>query len=241
MKIEICCGSADDVIRAEQAGADRAELNSALFAGGLTPSIGAVQEAKKQTSIPIICMLRPRAGGFCYTEHEFQSLLFDLQALRLAGADGFAVGCLTQEGELDKAKLKKLMDAADGKEMVFHRAFDCMVSDPIQTVRELADLGFQRLLTSGRKSTAWEGRELICKMQALKAVEILPGSGLRKTDLTAFLNFTKCDQIHLTFHVFQTDTSIRNPEISFSGSTPPDNHYDIVDKEGLSAFIKQLR
>ena len=28
IKVEVCCGSADDVIQAEKSGADRAELNS---------------------------------------------------------------------------------------------------------------------------------------------------------------------------------------------------------------------
>ena len=31
--LEVCCGSADDVIEAHKAGADRAELNSDLFHG----------------------------------------------------------------------------------------------------------------------------------------------------------------------------------------------------------------
>ena len=75
--IEVCCGSVDDVVRAAQAGADRVELNSALFVGGLTPSVGAVLEAKARVDIPIISMIRPRAGGFCYTDLEFETMLRD--------------------------------------------------------------------------------------------------------------------------------------------------------------------
>ena len=238
--VEICCGSADDVIRAKKAGANRVELNSALFAGGLTPSIGSLIEAKKYSSLPVICMLRPRAGGFCYSEHEFQTIMNDLQALKEAGADGFAVGCLDKEGELDISRLKTVVEAAGDCEMVFHRAFDCMKTDPVQTANQLAELGFKRILTSGRKATAWEGRELIRELQALNSIEILPGSGLRRTDLSEFLKATGCDQIHLTFHKLEVDPSIQNPEISFSGNTPSDDYVSIVDKEGLMRFIRNL-
>ena len=238
--VEICCGSADDVIRAEKAGANRVELNSALFAGGLTPSIGSLIEAKKHSSLPIICMLRPRAGGFCYSEAEFQTMMNDLQALKAAGADGFALGFLTKDGELDISRLKTVLEAARECELVFHRAFDCMKSDPIQTANQLADLGFKRILTSGRKATAWEGRELIRELQALNRIEILPGSGLRRTELSEFLKHTGCDQIHLTFHKLEVDPSIQNPEISFSGCTPADDNVSIVDKEGLISFIRNL-
>ncbi|MCI5651380.1 MAG: copper homeostasis protein CutC, partial [Ruminococcus bromii] len=37
---EVCCGCTEDAVEAEAGGADRIELNSALFLGGLTPSIG---------------------------------------------------------------------------------------------------------------------------------------------------------------------------------------------------------
>ena len=60
--LEICCGSADDVIEAAKGGADRVELNSNLFQGGLTPSIGALKTAKRHTAIPVMAMVRPRYG-----------------------------------------------------------------------------------------------------------------------------------------------------------------------------------
>ena len=240
LKVEICCGSADDVVRAGKAGAHRVELNSDLFAGGLTPSVGSLIEAKKYSSLPIICMLRPRAGGFCYSEHEFQTIMNDLQALKAAGANGFAVGFLNKDGELDISRLKAVVEAAGNCEMVFHRAFDCMKTYPFQTANQLADLGFRRILTSGRKATAWEGRELIREMQALNRIEILPGSGLCNTDLNEFLKHTGFDQIHLTFHKFGVRPPLENPEISFSGNTPPDDYVSIVDKEGLIRFIRNL-
>ena len=70
--LEVCCGSVEDVLAAKSGGADRVELNSCLFHGGLTPSIGELITAKKLVDIPVMTMVRPRAGGFLYTDAEFE-------------------------------------------------------------------------------------------------------------------------------------------------------------------------
>ena len=75
--LEICCGSADDVIEAAKGGADRVELNSNLFQGGLTPTVGSLRVVKRHVSIPVMTMVRPRAGGFCYTDVEYETAKAD--------------------------------------------------------------------------------------------------------------------------------------------------------------------
>ena len=55
--VEVCCGSADDVIEAKKAGADRVELNSDLFHGGLTPTVGSLLVAKRETEMKIMTMI----------------------------------------------------------------------------------------------------------------------------------------------------------------------------------------
>ena len=86
--LEICCGSADDVIEAEKGGADRVELNSNLFQGGLTPTVGALRVVKRHVSIPVMTMVRPRAGGFCYTDAEYETAKEDARLLLENGAAG---------------------------------------------------------------------------------------------------------------------------------------------------------
>ena len=100
--MEICCGSADDVIQAEKGGADRVELNSNLFQGGLTPSIGMLEVVKRYVSIPVMTMVRPRAGGFCYTDVEFETAKADARTLLLGGADGLVFGFLHEDGTVDE-------------------------------------------------------------------------------------------------------------------------------------------
>ena len=58
--LEICCGSFEDVKTAYENGADRVELNSALYLGGLTPSLANLICAKEQCEIPVVAMVRPR-------------------------------------------------------------------------------------------------------------------------------------------------------------------------------------
>ena len=87
---EVCAGSYQDCLAAEKGGADRVELNSALSVGGLTPSLISLMRAKKETSLRIVCMVRPRAGGFCYDETEAQLMLEEAELLLEHGADGIA-------------------------------------------------------------------------------------------------------------------------------------------------------
>ena len=62
MLLEVAIASADDAEAAQRAGADRLELNSALWLGGLTPSLGTVIEARARATIPIMAMIRPRGN-----------------------------------------------------------------------------------------------------------------------------------------------------------------------------------
>ena len=57
--IEVCLDSVESIMAAENGGADRVELCSDLFEGGLSPSIGMVRVAKRMTHIPINAMVRP--------------------------------------------------------------------------------------------------------------------------------------------------------------------------------------
>ena len=92
--IEVCAGSYQDCLAAYRGGAQRAELNSALSVGGLTPSVAALRRAKQETSLKIICMVRPRAAGFCYDEADVQIMMDDARILLQEGADGIAFGDL---------------------------------------------------------------------------------------------------------------------------------------------------
>lgn len=158
--VEVCCGSVDDAIEAQKGGADRIELNSALALGGLTPSGGSLIEATRQLDIPVMVMIRPRTGGFCYSRADMEAMLADVQKAVANGTDGIVFGILNAEGTIDIDRRRRVIESADGVETVFHRAFD-VVPDPNTAIETLIELGITRILTSGQQTTAMEGMPLL--------------------------------------------------------------------------------
>lgn len=239
IKIEVCCGSVDDVMEAEKAGADRAELNSALFFGGLTPSIGEVIEAKKSSHIPIVAMIRPRGGGFCYTDNEFKVMLHDAKAILDNGADGIVFGILTEDGKIDIDRNKKLIEIAGDKEVVFHRAFDA-TPDPFEASETLIDMGIKRILTKGQQNTIEEGIPLLKKLieKANGRIEIMP-SGCKTYNADFVVKELNCNEIHIASYETKIDKSAMNrPHVYFgSALRPPEFTYELVSY----SFVKDIR
>ena len=146
--LEVCVDSYASAVAAIAGGADRLELCSALSVGGLTPSAALLRQIRKGSDIPIRCLMRPRGGDFFYTPEEIQQMAMEMAALRDAGADGFVIGCLTADGELDGNAMEPLLKEASGLGLTLHRCID--VSGNLEdTYRKAAILGFDTVLTSG--------------------------------------------------------------------------------------------
>lgn len=242
--LEICCGSIDDAIQSQEGGADRVELCSALFLGGLTPSIGTIQEAKRRLKVPVIAMVRPRSGGFCYTDAEFATMERDTEAALDNGADGVVFGILRRDGRIDLRRTGRIRRIIGGRQAVFHRAFD-VTPAPFEALDQLIDLGMTRVLTSGQKDNAAEGVELIAKLvkRAGKRIEVLPGGGVRFYNMNDIVKRTHCSQIHMTAWSRVQDRSTHaHREITFGGALqPPEDLYDMTDAGLVREIVKGLR
>jgi len=191
--LEICTGSLDDCMAAEQGGADRIELNTSLISGGLTPSAGVILKVKEVISVPVIVMIRPRESGFVYNNHELSVMEKDIEIALNSGADGIAFGVLNENGEIDVNACKRLLNSSCGKVSVFHRAFD-LIPDPEKALEVCIDLGFTRILTSGQRNSALEGADCIHKFlqQADGRIEILPAGGINPKTVLDVINKTGC-------------------------------------------------
>ena len=197
--LEITCESIDDALASELAGADRLELCASLAVDGLTPSLGFALEVLALVKVPFLAMVRPRAGDFVYAEQELGVMERDLGLLLEAGADGVVFGCPNREGRIAERACARLVDAADGAETVFHRAFD-RLPDQLEGLETLAGLGVTRVLTSGGAKTALEGADRIRALveRAAGRIEILPGGGIREYNVEEVVRRTGCDQVHLS-------------------------------------------
>ena len=243
--LEVCCGSADDVIEAHRAGADRAELNSDLFHGGLTPTLGELIVAKRETGMPIMAMVRPREGGFCYTEAEFATAVEDAKLLLAHGADGLVFGFLHQDGTLDAERTRVLADLARraGRESVFHRAID-VVPDWRTALDQLIELGVTRVLTSGQEPDVSLGTGTVREMIAYAAgrIQILPGAGITARNMERILSETGCTQIHLAAHKSRTDSSVCNNRAIYYGGAlyPPEDRFQVIDSGYIGGMAARL-
>lgn len=196
--IEAVATSPDDARIAAESGADRVELCAALPTGGTTPTPGMFVRASEICALPIACMVRPREGGFVYSEDEFSSMLYDARMLSEMGAEGLVVAALTDENQLALSRLRKLKTAAGEATLVFHRAFD-LIADQHTALKQLIDLGFSRILTTGGKPTALEGVSELAQLIALAdgRIEILVGGGVRPGNVKEIVEKSGAKQVHL--------------------------------------------
>ena len=187
--LEVCVDSYASAVAAIAGGADRLELCSALSVGGLTPSAALLRQIRKGSDIPIRCLMRPRGGDFFYTPEEIQQMAMEMAALRDAGADGFVIGCLTADGELDGNAMEPLLKEASGLGLTLHRCID-VSRDLEETYRQAALLGFDTVLTSGGAGKCLDGMETIGRLLAIRDTEngpeVLIGAGVNAGVIAAF-------------------------------------------------------
>lgn len=248
---EVCCGCTEDAVMAEMGGADRIELNSALFLGGLTPSIGTVEEVKTRLSIPVMCMVRPREGGFCYTDYDYKTMCRDAVAMIHAGADGIVFGFLHENGTVDKERTADFLQIirAENPEIVtvFHRAID-VVPDIFAALDTLIELHVDRVLTSGQRASAVKGAETIKKMlqHAAGRIDILPGGGINDRNVSEFIKETGVKSVHASARSVRKDTSVNgNEEIFFGGLIDgkgvPEDEYKVTDPARVQSVRKAIQ
>ncbi len=187
MIIEICANSFASAKAAQIAGANRIELCTELSVGGLTPSHGLIEKVISELQIPTHVLIRPRSGNFTYSKEEFDIMLRNILFCKKMGCAGIVSGFLTTDYILDVEKTKLLIEAAEGMEFTFHRAFD-WVENPLEEVKKLINLKVNRLLSSGQKPSAIEGISFLKELQNISKdkIEIMPGGGINFENALAF-------------------------------------------------------
>lgn len=240
--IEICAGCLADALAASKGGANRIELNSALPLGGLSPSTALLRQIKEHVDLPVICMIRPRGGGFDYTEEEYELMLAQAKELLEAGADGIAFGFLDDQRRLNENRSRAMTELAHqyGKEAVFHRAFD-LVDDPAKTLALLADLQVDRILTSGTASDALQGADELADLvrTAGDRIEILAGCGITPANVCELIERSGVQQVHASCSMSLADPGALAHGIDFSETGTPSRK--ISDPQAIAALVQAVR
>ncbi|MEG0468386.1 MAG: copper homeostasis protein CutC [Longicatena sp.] len=245
IQVEICCGSYYDALQAQAGGAKRIELNSALHMGGLTPSVATLRLVKQHTDLSVITMIRPRGAGFHYIKEDFEVMVEECKDMLEHGADGIVFGCLDAQGNIDVEQSKCLIDLAKakGKEVVYHRAFDC-VSDPYKAMQTLIDLGVDRVLTSGTYPNVSEGKDVLKELQARfkGQIEILAGCGVNASNAKELIAYTGVEQIHSSCKDWVKDETTCGERVNYCyGPAGHESDYEVVSKQSVENLLKSIQ
>lgn len=199
--LECCCTDVSEAVEAQAGGAGRIELCEDLPCGGVTPSRENIEAVLAAVNIPVNVLVRPRGGDFVYDETEVESMLSDIRMCGELGVNGVVIGALRKDGSVDTDIMRRLIAAAEGMEITFHRAFD-ECSDPSEALEDIISLGCGRLLTAGHAANVNDGAATLKKLQAEAAgrIIVMAGSGVRPGNIASLEAGAGLTEFHSSSH-----------------------------------------
>jgi copper homeostasis protein len=195
--LEICAVSLDYAVAAQLAGANRIELCRDLACGGVTPSTRLMESARKQLRIPIHVLIRPRPGNFFYSTGEFRTMRKDIQNAKRLAMDGFVVGLLNRNSQVDVPRTHELVELARPLPVTFHRAFD-ETHVWQESLEAVIQTGAHRVLTSGCRPKAAEALPTLAGLvrAAGDRIIVMPGGGITPANVSRVVRATSAREIH---------------------------------------------
>jgi len=241
--LEVCANSINSALAAQKGGAQRIELCENLNDGGTTPSAGQIMMARKLLHIKLYVLIRPRSGDFLYTDVEFDVMKADVQYCAHAGCDGVVIGILNADGTIDKERCAELIKIAkqSGLGVTFHRAFDVCV-DQFKALEDIIELGCERILTSGGKSTAMEGSAVIAHLikEAGSRIKIMAGSGINEHNVADLVHYTKVTEVHGSAKKpVESGMAYKNDHILMGVNYEAEYVYEQTDEVMVKAILKE--
>lgn len=196
-KLEIACFNLESAIIAQENGADRVELCAQMKEGGTTPDFKITEQARKELSIKLNVMIRPRGGDFVYSDAEFEQMKTEIVQFKKLNLDGFVFGILDQDGNINKDQNSELVALAKPFPCTFHRAFD-VVNTVYESLESVIECGFKTILTSGQEKNVVEGIDVLAELvrKANNRITIMPGGGLRSSNIGLLKEKTKAVFYH---------------------------------------------
>lgn len=210
-KIEIACFNLESALIAQNSGADRVELCADMSVGGTTPTVEIIKQARENLTIDLYVMIRPRGGNFVYSGAEFEQMKSEIETIKKLGVKGFVFGILKEDKIINIEQNLALVELAKPFPCTFHRAFD-EVLNVEKALEDVISCGFSTILTSGTFSNIMEGKEVLKQLviQANNRIEIMPGGGLRSTNISELDEMVNANWYHSS--AITDGSEIANPE-----------------------------
>ncbi len=217
--LEVAVFNYESALVAKKAGVDRIEVCEDYAFGGVTPSIGFIEKVSELDGMDIFVMIRQRTDNFVYSNKEMDLMFQDIELYKKMNIHGFVFGSLDKNKKVHTEFCKGIVNAANPLPVTFHRACD-LCDDLNRATEEVIDCGFKRILTSGGKSNAFEGRFVIRDLikKYGKSIIFIPGGGIRSNNISEIEVITKAKEFHTS--------GIRNNQ---KGINPKLEAQDIID------------
>lgn len=241
---EVCANGVESCMAAQEGGADRVELCAGIPEGGTTPSYGEIKIARRllnTTRLHVI--IRPRGGDFLYTPLEVERMEEDIRMCRQLGVDGVVIGCLKADGSIDIENNQRLKDAAGDMSVTFHRAFD-RCTNPMLALKQLCELGIDRILTSGQQPTAEQGIDLLRTLNKAAAgrIKILAGCGVNENNISKIHEETGVNEFHFSARIpVKSHMQYANPNVYMGDKDADESTLMYTSAERVKATISKLK
>ena len=241
VNLEVCANSVTSALAAQEGGAVRVELCENLKEGGTTPSHGQILMARSLLHIKLYVLIRPRGGDFLYSDLEYQIMMADIRYCIEAGCDGVVIGMLNPDGSIDTERCLEMARLARqwGLGVTFHRAFD-MCANLVKALEEIIEMGCERILTSGGKSTAMEGATVINHLvqKAAGRISIMPGSGVSEANVANLVHFTGVTEVHSSARTsVQSKMQYKNDHILMSNEPGDEYSIDLTSVDRVKKLV----
>ena len=198
MLLEVIATTYKEALDIEKAGADRIELVTGIKEGGLTPSIGLINNVCDNVKIPVNVMVRPHSKSFFYTKEDLEVIYADVIAIKETRANGIVFGALNEDMTINFEALKEVIKIKGPLDLTFHRALD-NTKDIDTEFDKLIKYNINTILTSGGKPRVVDSIEKInsfTEKATLENTSILAGSGLNLQNIEEFIKKTNVREIH---------------------------------------------
>jgi copper homeostasis protein len=243
--LEICVDSAESAVAAQRGGANRIELCSNLVEGGVTSSAGLIAVVRKEISIALYVMIRPRGGDFLYTSAEFEAMKHDLDVAKNLRADGVVLGILSHDGNVDISRTRELVERARPLSVTFHRAFD-LVPNLQQSLKDVICTGADRILTSGGEAKVEDALETLVALvqRAGNRITILAGGGIRDYNVKRIIEATDAREVHVGQSGVEVSVasavSHRNERVRIGAVQRHEYQKSVVSEEKVRKLVEAL-